>query len=667
MDFNPIVDIPDTPDRLTTRMNSERNGVKDEKFFEGTKNHSMVIDSGSKKPTFRVPKSTRSSKVATEKSTGYRSHGSSHPRHIHIERPSSSSMPSSSPSSHNERPVFGISEAKFEKRPVLVNGPSCSHGPQKNPTVLENLSEVTDDISRVGSTNGFLPLKQKRLVRNGCISPNNIAKTKKLSEKDINGSVANASVVPSAPPVSIDNMIAEYHSSRNRKGKGVASQPCLSKEHDLKNKHLLSRSSMSLNEEATGTNDYTKGVDQSIQESSGWISTHNQPRNSNLPSSGINKQFIIREINAPRHADEHPENRTGRRENETSVATGDDCPTNPNYVPSRQSESNPRARSARLNGHRSAANALLKKQKQKSASSSFDDPEVVFLSSSPEPSSSRSISNNGKNLLQVIEVDESSPEMGHNAAFEEDAKARQLEADERLAHELQQQLYNEVPVFGAGEFDEQYALDFEDQDDSDHSFSMETHPVLDEVLDTRDSLISNLNRRSQSRSSINAPRRGSSQSRASTLGRMTRLRSRFPGQPRTMLPPRGRASLFPADMDVDMRMHLLGALEAFSEISVGPGILQTQRDFNENDYEMLLALDENNYEHGGASFHQINGLPQSTVQSDNFEEPCAVCLETPSIGDTIRHLPCLHKFHKDCIDPWLRRRTSCPVCKSSVT
>lgn len=63
--------------------------------------------------------------------------------------------------------------------------------------------------------------------------------------------------------------------------------------------------------------------------------------------------------------------------------------------------------------------------------------------------------------------------------------------------------------------------------------------------------MSNLRRQSQSRSSSNPPRRGS-QARASTLGRMTRTRTRFPGQPRTLLPSRGRTSLFPANMDVEM-------------------------------------------------------------------------------------------------------------------
>ncbi|XP_073112164.1 uncharacterized protein [Elaeis guineensis] len=87
--------------------------------------------------------------------------------------------------------------------------------------------------------------------------------------------------------------------------------------------------------------------------------------------------------------------------------------------------------------------------------------------------------------------------------------------------------------------------------------------------------------------------------------------------------------------------------------------------YKRNDYEMLLALDINNHQHSGASENQINNLPQTVIQTDNVEEPCAVCLEKPSIGDTIRHLPCLHKFHKECIDPWLRKKTSCPGCRGT--
>ncbi|KAK7279113.1 hypothetical protein RJT34_24157 [Clitoria ternatea] len=151
---------------------------------------------------------------------------------------------------------------------------------------------------------------------------------------------------------------------------------------------------------------------------------------------------------------------------------------------------------------------------------------------------------------------------------------------------------------------------------------------------------------------------------------MSPLRSRITSRAPT-ISSRGRRPQFPLDMDLDMRLDILEGLEDavgdFSDMGVADDIFHARHEFNEDDYEMLLALDEGNHQHTGASANQINSLPQSTIQTGNFTEDCAICLETPVKGETIRHLPCLHKFHKDCIDPWLRRKTSCPVCKSSIT
>ncbi|CAN0195880.1 unnamed protein product, partial [Hapterophycus canaliculatus] len=45
---------------------------------------------------------------------------------------------------------------------------------------------------------------------------------------------------------------------------------------------------------------------------------------------------------------------------------------------------------------------------------------------------------------------------------------------------------------------------------------------------------------------------------------------------------------------------------------------------------------------------------------------CRVCLSEYEAGNTLRILPCLHKFHQPCIDEWLSRSPLCPLCNTSV-
>ncbi|XP_050368081.1 NEP1-interacting protein-like 1 [Argentina anserina] len=74
----------------------------------------------------------------------------------------------------------------------------------------------------------------------------------------------------------------------------------------------------------------------------------------------------------------------------------------------------------------------------------------------------------------------------------------------------------------------------------------------------------------------------------------------------------------------------------------------------------------------GLSPECIQNIPQTIFCSgdiiDSSEELCCtICLQELEDGEYTRELPiCKHLFHLACIDIWLRRQGSCPMCRVPV-
>ncbi|GFZ12258.1 RING/U-box superfamily protein [Actinidia rufa] len=47
-------------------------------------------------------------------------------------------------------------------------------------------------------------------------------------------------------------------------------------------------------------------------------------------------------------------------------------------------------------------------------------------------------------------------------------------------------------------------------------------------------------------------------------------------------------------------------------------------------------------------------------------QECSICLEGFLEGDELMCLPCAHRFHSSCLDPWIRTCGDCPYCRSSI-
>eukprot|EP00106_Octopus_bimaculoides_P014428 XP_014781870.1 PREDICTED: RING finger protein 11-like [Octopus bimaculoides] len=62
----------------------------------------------------------------------------------------------------------------------------------------------------------------------------------------------------------------------------------------------------------------------------------------------------------------------------------------------------------------------------------------------------------------------------------------------------------------------------------------------------------------------------------------------------------------------------------------------------------------------------INHLPTGVYDGTKKARECVICMVEFNIGDALRYLPCMHTYHRDCIDDWLMRSFTCPSCMEPV-
>ncbi|CAF3643150.1 unnamed protein product [Rotaria sp. Silwood1] len=83
----------------------------------------------------------------------------------------------------------------------------------------------------------------------------------------------------------------------------------------------------------------------------------------------------------------------------------------------------------------------------------------------------------------------------------------------------------------------------------------------------------------------------------------------------------------------------------------------------------LLALGET--PSVGLSDSDIKRIPTMTYKkprkSKSTDDKCTICLSEYKTGETVKRLRCKHIFHPECIDPWLKTSTQCPICRSAQT
>ena len=67
----------------------------------------------------------------------------------------------------------------------------------------------------------------------------------------------------------------------------------------------------------------------------------------------------------------------------------------------------------------------------------------------------------------------------------------------------------------------------------------------------------------------------------------------------------------------------------------------------------------------------VSFIPVFTVKDKNKTDEgmnkCTICITDFEIGDKKSTLPCLHSFHSNCIEKWIKKKKYCPICKFQIS
>ncbi|XP_076655962.1 uncharacterized protein LOC143360733 isoform X2 [Halictus rubicundus] len=92
------------------------------------------------------------------------------------------------------------------------------------------------------------------------------------------------------------------------------------------------------------------------------------------------------------------------------------------------------------------------------------------------------------------------------------------------------------------------------------------------------------------------------------------------------------------------------------------------------DYIRLVDLRRMSHTSCGATQESIerHTFPHKYKRVEKIEngesalEKCTICLSEFEDCECVRRLPCMHLFHIDCVDQWLRTNKRCPICRVDI-
>ncbi|XWS54706.1 hypothetical protein CRYUN_Cryun10bG0112600 [Craigia yunnanensis] len=121
--------------------------------------------------------------------------------------------------------------------------------------------------------------------------------------------------------------------------------------------------------------------------------------------------------------------------------------------------------------------------------------------------------------------------------------------------------------------------------------------------------------------------------------------------------------------------RLVDAGDWESEISTGRSAGSSPFTDQTSPTERFQLLQETNKKPPGLTQETLDSLPLEVFSSREVDverkfsresRDCSICLDSFRDEDVLTRLPCGHRFHLACLDPWVRTCGDCPYCRRSI-
>ena len=65
-------------------------------------------------------------------------------------------------------------------------------------------------------------------------------------------------------------------------------------------------------------------------------------------------------------------------------------------------------------------------------------------------------------------------------------------------------------------------------------------------------------------------------------------------------------------------------------------------------------------------YAKANKIRLASDFATNIDDNCVICYNSIEEGQKIAKIVCMHKFHTLCLNKWIKKKQSCPLCKCNI-